>query len=109
MTAARFLKPAFSAPEIVRYNSVAQALHWTTAFLVFATLPIAWVMINMGRDNPWLSPLFLIHRSSASRFSRSSRSALFGAGCIPPRRSPGLWSPGRRGPRGAPISYFIWC
>ncbi len=32
-------------------------------FSVLATLPIAWVMINMAHDNPWLQTLFLIHKS----------------------------------------------
>lgn len=53
----------FSTTATDRYDSVAQWLHWITAILVLATLPIAWVMINMGHDNPWLQTLFLIHKS----------------------------------------------
>jgi len=58
MTAARF-----STSATDRYNGVAQWLHWITAILVLATLPIAWVMINMARDDPWQQTLFLIHKS----------------------------------------------
>jgi cytochrome b561 len=58
MTAARF-----STSATDRYNGVAQWLHWITAILVLATLPVAWVMINMARDNPWLGTLYMIHKS----------------------------------------------
>ncbi len=58
MTAARF-----STSATDRYNGVAQWLHWITAILVLATLPIAWVMTNMARDNPSAPSLFLIHKS----------------------------------------------
>ncbi len=58
MTTARFSTAAND-----RYDGVAQALHWITALLVLATVPIAWVMINMAHDNPWLQTLFLIHKS----------------------------------------------
>lgn len=53
----------FSASAMDRYNAVAQGLHWITALLILATLPIAWVMINMARDNPWVGTLFMIHKS----------------------------------------------
>jgi cytochrome b561 len=46
-----------------RYNPVNQALHWITAVLVLATLPIAWVMVNAGETNPLVGPLFMIHKS----------------------------------------------
>jgi cytochrome b561 len=58
MTAARL-----STTATDRYDSVAQWLHWITAILVLATLPVAWVMINMAHDNRWLQTLFLIHKS----------------------------------------------
>lgn len=47
-----------------RYTLTAQALHWLTALLVFATLPIAWVMVNLPKDATALSgALFMIHKS----------------------------------------------
>jgi cytochrome b561 len=53
----------FSTPAIDRYNAISQSLHWITAILVLATLPIAWVMINMAPNNPWVGTLFMIHKS----------------------------------------------
>jgi cytochrome b561 len=59
MTTARFSTAATDN----RYNAVAQWLHWITAILVLTTLPIAWVMINMARDNPSAPTLVMIHKS----------------------------------------------
>jgi cytochrome b561 len=58
MTTARF-----STAATDRYGAVAQWLHWITAILVLATLPLAWVMINMEPKNPSVPTLFLIHKS----------------------------------------------
>ena len=58
MTTARF-----ATPTTDRYNNVSQALHWITAILVLAILPIAWVMTTMARDNPMVGTLFTIHKS----------------------------------------------
>ena len=30
-----------------RYAPVGQALHWLTALMVFLTIPLAWVMVNL--------------------------------------------------------------
>jgi cytochrome b561 len=32
-----------------RYTETAQALHWITAALMFAVIPIAWVMVSLPR------------------------------------------------------------
>ena len=36
-----------TASGLPRYNPVAQALHWLTAALVLAILPLAWVAISL--------------------------------------------------------------
>ncbi|SDR41022.1 cytochrome b561 [Rhizobiales bacterium GAS113] len=50
------------APTLPRYTPLAQALHWVTALLAFAILPIAWVMQAMSRG-PQREALVTIHRS----------------------------------------------
>ncbi|PNG25324.1 cytochrome b [Methylocella silvestris] len=45
------------------YPPVLQALHWITALLVFAILPVAWVMIALPRESPWVGTMFMIHKS----------------------------------------------
>jgi cytochrome b561 len=46
-----------------RYTLTAQALHWLTALLILAILPIAWVMFNMPKDAPERGLLFTIHKA----------------------------------------------
>jgi cytochrome b561 len=50
-------------PAGARYTLTAQALHWVTTGLMFVVLPLAWVMVNMGRDNPDRTTLFTLHKS----------------------------------------------
>lgn len=45
------------------YSGFAQALHWLTALLIFAILPVAWVMSEMAKDNPERGFAFMIHKS----------------------------------------------
>lgn len=47
----------------VRYTAVAQALHWLTAILIFAILPIAWHMTMLPREAPTRETWFTIHKS----------------------------------------------
>ena len=46
-----------------RYTPVAQALHWLTALMVFLTLPLAWVMVNMPSTARIAGQLFTLHES----------------------------------------------
>jgi cytochrome b561 len=46
-----------------RYTPVAQALHWITAVLVFLTIPLAWVMVNMPSTAHISGELFTLHES----------------------------------------------
>ena len=50
-------------PSQGRYSSLAQALHWLTALLVFLTLPTAWVMVNMPSTAHLAGRLFTLHES----------------------------------------------
>ena len=40
-----------------------QVLHWLTALLMFAALPLAWAMVNAPRTDPGRELLFTIHKS----------------------------------------------
>jgi cytochrome b561 len=46
-----------------RYTPVAQALHWLGALLVFLTVPLAWVMVNMPSTAHLAGQLFTLHES----------------------------------------------
>jgi cytochrome b561 len=46
-----------------RYTLTAQALHWITAALMFAILPIAWVMVNIPKSAELRGLLFTLHKS----------------------------------------------
>ncbi|WP_430911985.1 cytochrome b [Methylobacterium sp. sgz302541] len=46
-----------------RYGAVAQALHWITAALVAAVLPLAWVAASLARDAPAKGTYFTLHKS----------------------------------------------
>jgi cytochrome b561 len=46
-----------------RYTGAAQALHWVTAALIFATLAVAWVMYNMPDKAPTQGVLLTLHKS----------------------------------------------
>jgi cytochrome b561 len=55
--------PSSAGDETRTYSGFAQALHWLTALLIFATLPVAWVMSEMAKDNPERGFAFMIHKS----------------------------------------------
>ncbi len=46
-----------------RYTATAQSLHWITAILMFAILPLAWVMVNMPRTAPSREWVYMLHKS----------------------------------------------
>ena len=46
-----------------RYTATAQALHWVVAALMFTTLPLAWVMVNMARTAPSREWIYTLHKS----------------------------------------------
>ena len=46
-----------------RYTAAAQALHWLTALLMFAILPVAWHMTMLARDNPARETWYTVHKS----------------------------------------------
>jgi len=48
---------------ILRYSATAQALHWLTALLMFAVLPLGWVMTSLAQQNPNRDALFTLHKS----------------------------------------------
>jgi cytochrome b561 len=57
---------ATSTPQVTavrRYTATAQALHWVVAVLMFAVVPLAWVMVNLPRTAPWREDLYTLHKS----------------------------------------------
>jgi cytochrome b561 len=47
----------------VRYSAVNQVFHWLTALLMFAILPIAWIMTSLGRDAPGREAWVTTHKT----------------------------------------------
>ncbi len=54
--------PGATAPTR-RYTATAQALHWVVALLMFITIPLAWVMVNMARTAPSREWIYTLHKS----------------------------------------------
>ena len=46
-----------------RYTLTAQALHWVVAGLMFAVLPLAWVMVNMPQQAAGREWIYTLHKS----------------------------------------------
>lgn len=47
----------------LRYSATAQWLHWITALLILATIPIAWQMVEMKPGIPVRTVYFTAHKS----------------------------------------------
>jgi cytochrome b561 len=54
--------PGASA-EARRYNGLAQALHWLTAALMLAVLPLGWIGVSLTKEAPTKGTYFVLHRS----------------------------------------------
>lgn len=50
-------------PSAARYGATAQALHWITAVLAAAVLPLAWVATSLAREAPAKGTVFMLHKS----------------------------------------------
>ena len=46
-----------------RYSGAMQAFHWATAALMFAILPLAWVMVSLPDDAAGRGLLYTLHKS----------------------------------------------
>ncbi len=46
-----------------RYDATAQALHWVTALLMFAVIPLAWVMVALPHGAPAREFYYTLHKS----------------------------------------------
>jgi len=49
--------------DTLRYSATAQWLHWITALLILATIPIAWQMVEMKPGIPVRTVYFTAHKS----------------------------------------------
>jgi cytochrome b561 len=49
--------------SLTRYTSVAQLLHWLTALLMFAVIPVGWHMMMLARGNPQREIWYTVHKS----------------------------------------------
>ena len=55
---------ATAAPGVrTRYSGAMQAFHWLTAALMFAILPLAWVMVSLPDDAAGRGLLYTLHKS----------------------------------------------
>lgn len=52
-----------SGEEPRRYNGPAQAMHWLTAALMLAVLPLAWIATSLAREAPNKGIYFVLHKS----------------------------------------------
>jgi cytochrome b561 len=59
------MDPAAHRPvgAIPRYTGIAQALHWLTAFLVAAVLPLAWIATSLAKEDASKPVFFQFHKS----------------------------------------------
>lgn len=55
--------PAAKQTSAKHYDALSQLFHWTTALLMVAVVVFAWVMVEMGRDNPDRPAFYMIHKS----------------------------------------------
>jgi cytochrome b561 len=56
--------PGAAAPSgAVRYDSVAQAVHWLVAALAVIAVPLGWAIAGVPRNTPEHDLLLLLHRS----------------------------------------------
>ncbi len=54
------LRPVGGIP---RYTRTARALHWLTALLVAAVLPLAWIATSLAKEDPAKPVVFQFHKS----------------------------------------------
>ncbi len=57
------LTDSAAVPVVKRYSPAMQILHWVTAILMFAILPLAWAMIEASRTDPNRELLYTLHKS----------------------------------------------
>ena len=55
--------PSVITSTVRRYTLTAQALHWVVAVLMFAAIPLAWVMVNMSQTAPSREFVYTLHKS----------------------------------------------
>lgn len=89
----------------VRYTAFAQALHWLTALLIFAILPIAWHMTTLPREAPTRETWFTIHKSIGLTVLALSVIRIVWRGLHPPPPLPGTM--GRLEAGAAVLSHWL--
>ncbi|HLH11553.1 MAG TPA: cytochrome b [Methylovirgula sp.] len=57
------LKSSPATLHLARHNQVQQTLHWLTALVIFTVLPLAWVMVHMGKEAHGRDLYFTAHKS----------------------------------------------
>ncbi len=78
-----------SAAQRARYTRAAQALHWLSALLMLAILPIAWHMTMLARDNPQRETWYTVHKSIGLTILALSVARVIWRGSHPPPALPG--------------------
>lgn len=83
-----------AAPRVrARYDGVSQTLHWITALLVLAALPLAWVGISLPRTSEWPPTIFMLHKSLGVTILALTLFRLVWRGLNPPPPEPWSYEP----------------
>jgi cytochrome b561 len=75
--------------EVTRYTPVAQLLHWLTALLMFAVIPVGWHMMMLARGNPHRETWYTVHKSIGLTILALAILRLGWRWCYPPPPLPG--------------------
>jgi cytochrome b561 len=75
--------------SLTRYTSVAQLLHWLTALLMFAVIPVGWHMMMLARGNPQREVWYTVHKSIGLTILALAILRLGWRWCYPPPALPG--------------------
>jgi cytochrome b561 len=75
--------------SLTRYTSVVQLLHWLTALLMFAVIPVGWHMMMLARGNPQREIWYTVHKSIGLTILALAILRLGWRWCYPPPALPG--------------------
>lgn len=89
----------------VRYTAGAQGLHWLTALLMFAIVPIAWHMTMLDRADPNRETWYTVHKSIGLTILALSVIRIVWRGLYPPPPLPGTM--GRLEAGAAVLSHWL--
>jgi cytochrome b561 len=75
--------------SLKRYTPIAQVLHWLTALLMFAVIPLGWHMTMLARNDPHRESWYTVHKSIGLAILALAILRLGWRRCYPPPPLPG--------------------